>query len=250
MSIRYRRKREFLPWYAHSWSVGGFADFSETAADADSGGLGVPSGGVLSADALDDADEIIPIPAAGVEPVAGTGPYGFFPEGTGVGTPPMMYQGTSLISGFSMEAAAEVDYYGMIPSDLDIRQPIGVRVVYTHGSATATDTVTWIVLRSIGYADDNTAMVIGATALDTTVAAQTLTGAVARELKRTARGVINANTFTQDDYFWAFNTELDATDVATTEGVYFLGLEVDYVPRVTPNVFSVDSGVPTNPLGD
>lgn len=227
-NLDWKRKRIWIPAALHHITVPLVADFEESIAD-DTGIMKISATGVAQVDAADNADEtMIPTVLA-----ADAAQYGIHLTSPLTGAAKMVLIGGLGLPGFDCKAGDLLDYTGLIPFDLDVTRPVGVRVVYTHGSATAADTVTWIVLHNSGIAPA-VVWAAPATALNTVIGAQTLAGAAANQIWRGNRGIINADTFVEADYVWAFRTEMDATDVDTTaEGVFFLGLEIDYVPSLT-----------------
>lgn len=131
------------------------------------------------------------------------------------------------------------------PSFWDIEEEIGVTVCWSaKDAAIATDAATFIVL--FDQVDVDEGFIAPATALDTTITALDLYGATTDQLlKKTSRGIINANTFDDSalDGFFAFNIELDAVTTFSADEVELLGISFDYYPRWTvggPNL-EVDS---------
>lgn len=129
-----------------------------------------------------------------------------------------------------------------VPRDMNVTQPMGVHVVYQTGSATAADTVTWIVLYDV--IAEGSALAVGTTALNTTIAQDTVTG-TAQALEISPRGVINGATITEAQMtglaFISWNIEMDAFAAGLTEDKLFLGLLIDYVPKRyqgQPNTFN------------
>lgn len=153
--------------------------------------------------------------------------------GAHTGAPVQQEIGSLGLVGLLLDTAGDMcNMLTEIPRDLNINHPVGVRVIYLTGSATAADTINWIVLYdkiSIGEA-----LAVGATALNTTIASTTVTG-VANALERSPRGVINGNTFSKSDLtgnaFISWNIEMDAFAGGLTEDKFFLGLQLDYVPK-------------------
>lgn len=153
----------------------------------------------------------------------------------GVGNPSLALVTGLNISGIRIDAAGdEAPLHFMIPYDLDPRATIGFRVHWTSGSATAADNATWIVRYSIRNASQ--AIVNPATVLDTAIAVQNWVDATTFKWMRTARGIMNRDTltFAGDDVTpigLALEVELDASDIdLAAEGVWLLGLELDYWP--------------------
>lgn len=119
-----------------------------------------------------------------------------------------------------------------LPRDLDVEHPVYFRVYWTTDGATAADTAEFILtFADIAAGEEFTA---ADTALDTAIATDTYGTATALILAKTAWGKVNASTFTAGDML-VLETELNATDidVASTELVFFLGLEMEYTPEAT-----------------
>ena len=119
-----------------------------------------------------------------------------------------------------------------VPRDLNPLHPIGIRVVYGTGSATAADSVEWIVLYDV--LTEGTALAIGSTVLDTVIGAETISG-VTDALEFSGRGVINggavSRTVNENNVsFFSFLVECQALTVITEDVIYF-GLQMDYVPK-------------------
>lgn len=125
-----------------------------------------------------------------------------------------------------------VNLWTPVPRDLNILHPCGVRVHYLTGSGTSADTIDWIVLYTI--IAEGTAMSVGATALDTAISQDTVTG-TANAVEISPRGVINGATFTEAQITgpaWiSWNVEMDAFAAGLTEDKIYLGLLFDYVPK-------------------
>ncbi len=142
---------------------------------------------------------------------------------------------TSALAGMDMTANDIVAHHLEFPSFWDITKEIGVAVWWTaKDAAIATDAATFIVL--FDQADEDELIIIPATALNTTIAALDLYGTTDNQaLKKTARGVINANTFDESalDGFFAFSIELDAVTTFGADEVILLGISFDYFPRLT-----------------
>ena len=204
MGIRFRRKSLWIPWQEFSMRIAGFADDGTFPTDGANTAL-ANIANVFSVDG-GGTDQVVNAPVTGVHALAGTGPYGLFEVASGTGAAFTATQATSLMTAPDMSTDGdEIDYFGVVPNDLDIRQPVGVRVLWTSNNATAgaTDTADWIVSYT-RYAEGD-ALISPATALDTVVtAADVQSAAAARALNMTARGVINANTFRQGYIFWGY----------------------------------------------
>tara|TARA_Y100000310_G_scaffold126290_1_gene125100 strand:+ start:407 stop:1036 length:630 start_codon:yes stop_codon:yes gene_type:complete len=135
-----------------------------------------------------------------------------------------------------MSIAAAGDSFTALLCDflplVDISEPIGVRVLFgADATPAAGDAVTWVVLYD--QVDVGEALAAPATALDTAIAAHTPGHTTASRLERTARGIINANTFDESAVLGALAVNIEAdglTDYGADE-VKFLALEFDYMPR-------------------
>lgn len=125
----------------------------------------------------------------------------------------------------------------------DITEEIGVRVrwVENEASPSATDDVTFVVLYN--QADQGTSFVEPATALDTVIANHEPAETTGLRVRRTQRGIINANTFDEDAREGQLSWRIEADVVGGYSGtVGFLALEIDYLPQYlalpddTPNI--------------
>ena len=136
--------------------------------------------------------------------------------------------------GFDVAAAGDsvtalvVDFLHKV----DVTKEIGVRVLFgADATPAAGDAVTWLVTYS--QADPGEALSAPSVALNTVIAAHTPGHTTASRLERTARGIINANTFDETAKLGVLgvNVEADAlTDYGANE-VVFLALEFDYMPH-------------------
>jgi hypothetical protein len=142
---------------------------------------------------------------------------------------------------FGGEIAAAGDSFTTLdlvtPTLIDVEQPIGVRVIWANNGAVATtDSVTWIV--TYDQCDFNEALVAPSTPLDTAITTlQKPAATTTLVLKRTARGIINANKFdfTARQGVIAWNVEADAIGTFSADEIQFLGLEIDYMPLLCAN---------------
>lgn len=150
--------------------------------------------------------------------------------GAGVGGPVEGEAGSTAAVGIIMTASDELDFFIPLPRDLNWTQDVGIRIRYGTASATGADTHTWIALYDV-IAEDS-AMAVGTTALDTTIAVDTDNG-TADAWQHSPRGIINGNTFTSSNVtnqdFLALNIELDATDASEEINLY--GVMLDYMPK-------------------
>lgn len=160
-------------------------------------------------------------------------------KGIGAGAPEVAEVSTFGFAGFACtpnDDFATLDL--QTPSIVDPTKEIGVRVIYTvDETPAADDAVLWIVLYD--QVDDNEAMVAPATALDTTIASALDGGTTGRILRRSSRGIINANKFdfTARQGALAWSVEEQATTQYTNDKVIFLGLEIDYIPLLCASAY-------------
>lgn len=132
-----------------------------------------------------------------------------------------------------MDVAADGDdlsHLMLIPSIWDRKKPIKVRVIWTATSANA-DTMTW----GFTYHEitpEVTTMDEPATALDTVIATDTVTGAY--DLQRTAAGVIDPGSLADAALYWSFLVNyLEVTGDPHSTGLVMLGVEFEYTPKLT-----------------
>lgn len=157
---------------------------------------------------------------------------GAFIIGAGVGTPIMKEISTFGILGLLMNTAAdEINHHMALPSDYDRRHPMYVRVHWTSGSATAADTVDWIV-RYLKIVPNTTIIASPTTVLDSTIAQDTVIG-VGYEWQTTAWGAIQPAVTAVADTVEAivWEVELDAFAAGLAEDKFLLGLEIMYTPK-------------------
>lgn len=138
----------------------------------------------------------------------------------------------------------DVDTLWHIPYGLDRTWPVGFRVAWTTGSSTAADTANWIV--------SHRALSEGSTLLSANTALATSSDnatATAFQFLLSPRVELAANTLAIANRALALNVELDAIAAGLTEQVFLLGLEVDYMPRLTYGAgVGFDRAVLTDPL--
>ena len=157
--------------------------------------------------------------------------------GLDVGAPQIAEVSTFGFGGVEIAAAGDslttLDLW--LPPHFDPEQEIGVRVLWTtNGAVAASDAITWLV--TYKQSDVGEALAAPATALDTVIAsASPVTTTLL--LRRTARGIINANKFdyTARQGALAWNVEADVLTGFSADEVVFLALELDYVPLVCAN---------------
>lgn len=145
-------------------------------------------------------------------------------------------------------AADGVEYFGMIPYDIDVSKPVGFRVWWSSAAAAVGNrTITWGVKRGLTKASAAPAVVT--TALDTTITAQAPVG-TANALQRGNRGIMSADTILRDHFFWGFEVLMAAFHADFTEDKFMLGLEIDYAVRATFGTGKLrDTLLQTDPFG-
>jgi hypothetical protein len=119
--------------------------------------------------------------------------------------------------------ASEVPY-------IDHEFPIDMRVRWSTGSATAADTITWIILYGTELSESGAASAAG-TALDTTIAQDTVGTTTAYTILSTAWGSIAPKTAALLSRGFLISVENDAMAAGLTEAVHFLGVEIKYTPK-------------------
>ena len=173
--------------------------------------------------------------------------------GVGVGAPVQQEVSTLETVGVLMDTAGdELSHLMALPADLDRRHPVYTRVHFTTGSATAADTIEWLV-RYLKIVPNTTTLISAATAQDTDIASMTVTG-TAYSYQVTGWGaILPAITAIADNVeviYW--EVELQAFAAGLTEDKLLLGLEIEY----TPKRLASNPGMPhrakrkTNMLGD
>jgi len=155
-------------------------------------------------------------------------------DGFGTGAPVVGEVSDFGYAGFDLEVGdmlACLDFETLMVADVE--EEIGVRVRWLEDVADpiATDAVTFIVLYD--QADQGEAMVEPATALDTTIAAHVPGTTTGFSLRRTSRGIINANSFdaAAKQGVLGWRIEADAVTSYTAGEITFLALEIDYLPH-------------------
>jgi hypothetical protein len=123
----------------------------------------------------------------------------------------------------------EINHLMQLPYDFDRDYPMYTRVHFTTGSATAADTIAWLV-RFLAITPNVTTLISPATAQATDVASMTVTG-TAYSYQTTSWGKINGGVFTKANESVAWEVELDTFAVGLTEDKLLLGLELMYTPK-------------------
>lgn len=141
---------------------------------------------------------------------------------------------SSNLAGVLFDTATDaMTHYMDVPYDLDPDSEIGFRVKWTSGSATTADTITWAVKCDLLAEGAN--LIEAATALDTVVAQDTVTGAW--DLQWTSRGIKNGGVLTPAQVdagaTMVFTVLLSAFAAGLTEDKFALAVEFDYKVKAT-----------------
>jgi hypothetical protein len=124
--------------------------------------------------------------------------------------------------------------------DVNTAAPVLARVVWTSGSSTAADTIDWKVSVKVQTAD--AALIVSSL---TTVTLSDTALATAYCLQRTPAGTFAAGVIDNMDIF-VLQVEMHAKAVGLSEDIFFLGVELLYVPVV---VSDLGLGLPSLPSG-
>lgn len=117
------------------------------------------------------------------------------------------------------------------PYDIDYLHPVYVRVLWTSGSSTTADTITWKAFYKVFSPNNDQLSGTINTALDTVIPQDTVAAGTAFTICQTAPGKIDANQI-NDEVLLGLAVEMDAKAGGLSEDVFFLGLELLYVPHV------------------
>ena len=117
-----------------------------------------------------------------------------------------------------------------VPYDMDVQSALDFAVVWTSDTSTSTETVTWKVLYT-ELTIDSEAIEVGATALDTAIAADAQAG-TAQAIQQTAWGTLNGGTLTAGNWL-ALDVSYSAESGidASSDAVHGLYLVVRYIRR-------------------
>jgi hypothetical protein len=167
-------------------------------------------------------------------------------QGYGFGTPTYInVPGSAKIAGLKFNGTTfTAEYIWRVPSDVDKRQPIHPRILWTTSQLGTTMTATWqIFYQTITSA--STLATSPTTVLNRTIAASSNGSAsVAPVLNLTSRGAItpiatgsNAGQVLQDNteaiHFTIQPTSTTLTMPTSTDGLFLLGMDLEYTPRNT-----------------
>lgn len=157
--------------------------------------------------------------------------YGEKWEGANGGAPISKEISTFGITAVLMEAAAdEVDHLMMLPYDMDIERNIYVRVHWTSGSSTTADTIDWAV-RYLKVVPDTTVLAAPGTALDGTIAQDTVVGEYVHQATGWGSIQPDATPIAANVEYIIWGVEMDAFAGGLIEDKFFLGLEIRYTPK-------------------
>lgn len=139
--------------------------------------------------------------------------------------------GSTGLVGLVLETAGNSVMHSMVlPFDYDRSFPMYLRVHWSSGSTDTADTITWLV-QYTPIVLNTTAIIDPATALDSTIAQDTVPVATANIWCATEWGRINANKFDDNVEAMTFEVEMDAFAVGLSEAKHLLGLELRYTPK-------------------
>lgn len=139
--------------------------------------------------------------------------------------------GTTGMVGLVLEAAGNSVMHNMLlPYDYDRSYPMYARVHWSSGSSTTADTIDWLI-QYTPIVLNTTVLIDPATALDKTIAQDTVPVASANVWCVTDWGRINASKFEDNVEAITFEVEMDAFAAGLTEAKHLLGLELRYTPK-------------------
>lgn len=162
---------------------------------------------------------------------AGNFVYGEKWEGSHTGAPITVEIAAAGVNAVTMDTAGDmVATYMQLPYDFDIKQSMYVRVHWSTASVTTADTIDWIVT-FLAITPNTTAIADATTALNSTIAQDTVPTTTADTWNVTAFGRINGDTFTEANEGVVWKVEMDAFAAGLTEAKNFLGLELVYTPK-------------------
>jgi len=168
------------------------------------------------------------------QPEDGTSKYR---TGLGTGTPVLAtHNSLSALGGIQIDTAGadatgdEIHWMMPVPYDMDIKHPLRIRVHWTSGSATAADDVAFVAIYT-AIVPHSTTIVAAATALDTVIPSDLVTGA--HKYQITGWGVLNGGTFVNGGaIIWEIRCSVADVNLAT-EYLRVLGVEFAYTPHLT-----------------
>lgn len=123
--------------------------------------------------------------------------------------------------------------------DVNTAAPVFARVVWTSGSSTATDTIDWKVAVKVQTAD--AALTVSS---PTTVTLSDTALGTAYCLQRTPSGTFAAGVIDNMDIF-VLEVEMYAKAAGLSEDIFFLGVELLYVPVVVADLGQALASLPS-----
>lgn len=148
----------------------------------------------------------------------------------GAGGPIFKEIGASGINGLlTDDANDEVSHFMRIPSNWDRDNNIYVRFIYATKSDVAADVITWKFLYGL-FNPGTDLLAAPATALDTPLVQETITGVDLTLERSNVPGVLNGGTIPDADLYWAF-TCIELLETGITEDIYFMGVEFEYTVK-------------------
>jgi len=128
--------------------------------------------------------------------------------------------------------ATKVEGKLWLPPHWDPNFALGMRLIWSTGSTTAADTITWTVLQNVISLGSAIAAATGA--LNTTIAVGILGTTTANQMQVTSRGIRNAGWATRAQLttgaMLQFSVDVTATDIDAGEKVWVYGMIFDYMP--------------------
>lgn len=160
--------------------------------------------------------------AAGVQP----------PRSSASGNPVLGEISASGVMGLLMNTNGdEVRNFMRIPNKWDRQHPIYLRVAWTTNSITVADTVLWQFRYNLMVPNTTQLGSSPVTELDTILVADNAL-ATQRVIQLTEKGKINARSISNTDEYIFFTVEMGAKAGGLAESLWFVGLEVEYTPRL------------------
>lgn len=161
----------------------------------------------------------------------------------GANNPPLAEVGTKGVVGLLCENEAAVRHLMAFPHFIDTDSDVYVRCHWTSESVTDTDEVT----TTVTYRQTVDGDVVGAgaaSALNTVIPADTVNG-TAFAYQATKAGTISAESLSPDAHdALELIVVVEYDGGALTENVYFLGLELFYLPKLTPGAQKAKVALP------
>ena len=145
-------------------------------------------------------------------------------------------------------ATDEIAHLMAMPSFIDTNEPVYVRCHWTSASSTTADTLTpTVTYRQIADGGDIASASSGTgytgdKALDIVIPADNVTGA--GDLQVTQAGTINSSSLDDEQYDAIEFILRFAFAAGLTEDKFFLGLELFYLPKLTPGAQKAKVAVP------